>query len=74
MPIEQGQSRPHQLAELSFYCNNCVHFQAKPPSCFFLLATQRDFSIGEGPEYMPLGDLRSVPEAGRLTHKNYTAT
>ncbi len=27
--------------------------------------TMRDFCIGEGPEYRPFCDLRSVPEASR---------
>ncbi len=71
MPIEQGQSRPHQLlAEL--YCN-CVHFQGKPHHAF-CWQLKEILVIVEGPEYMPFRDLRSVPEAGRLTHKNYTAT
>jgi hypothetical protein len=29
-------------------------------------AWKRNFRIGEGPEYRPFGDLRSVPEACRV--------
>jgi len=37
---------------------------------FVMLVFWGFFGIGEGPEYRPFRDLRSVPEAGRLRNRS----